>query len=342
MQPNDDAMTRQIALLLVFVGALCPACKKEGQFIFNEGFDHATTYHMTYESPNGKDLHEGIAAVLKKANRSLSTFDPHSTISKVNQNKDTVLDDYFLTVYRKAMEIAEITGGAFDITVAPLVNAWGFGFKNKEQITPALIDSLKQLVGYQKVRLENGKIIKQHPNTMLDCNALAEGYMCDLVAGYLAEQGCKNYMVEIGGEVVVRGKNTKGKPWRIGVSKPDDGSLGNQELEAIVGLTDKALATSGNYRNFYLEDGKKYAHTIDPKTGCPVQHNLLSATVLADHCMTADAFATAFMVLGLGRAIELADSIREIEVYFIYADEAGQYKSYASEGFVPLLIRENN
>ncbi len=333
-------MARQFTRITFFILILFPACNERGKYIFNEGFDHATTYHITYESPHGTDLQEGIAETMKKVDHSLSTYDPNTTISKVNQNRDTVLDDCFLTVYRKAMQISEITGGAFDITVAPMVNAWGFGFKNKEKVTPELIDSLKGLVGYKKIKLVDGKIIKQHRNTMLDCNALAEGYMCDLVGSYLEKQNCKNYMIEIGGEVLAKGKNPKGEYWRIGISKPDDGNFSDQKLEAIVQLKGKALATSGNYRNFYVEGGKKYAHTIDPKTGYPAQHSLLSATVLADSCMTADAFATAFMVLGLERSVELANSGNDVEVYFIYADENGHYKSYVSDGFKPFLIQE--
>jgi thiamine biosynthesis lipoprotein len=333
-------MARWISLIILLISILFVACDKNGKYVFNQGFDHGTTYHITYENPDGTDLEEGIVQVMKKVNNSLSTFDPNSIISKVNQNRGTVLDDCFLTVYKKAMEVSEITGGAFDITVAPMVNAWGFGFKNKENVTPELIDSLVQLVGYGKIRLVNGQIIKQHPNTMLDCNALAEGFMVDLVAGYLMEQGCKNFMVEIGGEVAAKGKNPKGEPWRIGISRPNNGNYASQDLKAIVGLKDKTLATSGNYRNFYVEDGKKYAHTIDPKTGYPVQHSLLSATVLADNCMTADAFATAFMVSGLEKSIGIANSQEGLEVYFIYADENGDYKSYASEGIKPFLTRE--
>jgi len=337
---NYKDMSRQFTLITFFILILFPACNERSEYVFNEGFDHATTYHVTYESPKGKDLHEGITETMKKVDHSLSTYDPNTTISRVNQNRDTILDDCFLTVYRKAMEISEITGGAFDITVAPMVNAWGFGFKNKENVTTELIDSLKQLVGYTKIKLEDGKIIKQHPGTMLDCNALAEGYMCDLVGDYLETQGCRNYMIEIGGEILAKGKNPKGEYWRIGISKPDDGNFGNQKLEAIIQLKEKALATSGNYRNFYVEGGKKYAHTIDPKTGYPVQHSLLSATVLADSCMTADAFATAFMVLGLEVSVELADSRSDVEVYFVYADENGHYKSYVSDGFKPFLVKE--
>ncbi len=332
-------MIRQIALFF-FVSILFAACQKPGKYIFNEGFDHGTTYHITYERPNGRDLQEGIVKVMKKVDHSLSTFDTNSTISRVNQNRDTVLDTCFLTVYKKAMEISEVTNGAFDITVAPLVNAWGFGFKNKENVTPELIDSIKQLVGYKKIQLVNGKIVKQQPNTMLDCNALAEGYMVDLVAGFLAEQGCKNYMVEIGGEVVAKGKNPKGAYWKIGISKPDDNNIINQELEAVVQLKDKALATSGNYHKFYIENGKKYAHEINPQTGYPALSNLLSATVLADSCMVADAFATAFIVSGLEKSIEIVNSRNDLEAYFIYSDEDGNYKTYASDGFKSLLTEE--
>jgi thiamine biosynthesis lipoprotein len=332
-------MVHKITLFFL-ASILFTACQKPGKYIFNEGFDHETTYHITYESPNGRDLQYGIVKVMKKVDHSLSTFDPNSTISKVNQNRDTILDECFLTVYRKAMEISEITDGAFDITVAPLVNAWGFGFKNKENVTPELIDSLKQLVGYNKIKLVDGKIVKQHPGAMLDCNALAEGYMCDLVAGYLAEQGCKNYMVEIGGEVVAKGKNPKGVYWKIGISKPDDNNIINQELEAVVQLKDMALATSGNYHKFYIENGKKYAHEINPKTGYPALSNLLSATALADSCMVADAFATAFMVSGLEKSIEIVNSRKDLEAYFIYADENGDYKTYASDGFKSMLTEE--
>ncbi|WP_423128897.1 FAD:protein FMN transferase [Gaoshiqia sp. Z1-71] len=334
-------MKRPSSILLVLLFFLFAACSKPAKYVFNEGFIYGTIYHITYESPNGTDLKEGIEAELKKLDQSMSTFIPTSTISKVNQNEETVLDDIFLTVYNKAVEVSEATDGAFDITVAPMVNVWGFGFKNKESVTPALIDSLLQLVGYKKIRLEDGKIVKEHANTMLDCSAIAKGFACDLAAGYLIARGCKNLMVEIGGEVVARGKNQKGNYWNIGVSRPDEDNLfDTKQLKAVVQLKDKALATSGNYRNFYVEDGKKYAHTIDPKSGYPVQHSLLSTTVLADDCMTADAFATAFMVSGLEKSIEIAHARNDIEVYFVYADENGQYKSYVSEGFRSLLIKE--
>lgn len=335
-------MIKRVLYIIVII-LLVQACKPGKKFVHNEGMIFGTIYHLTYESPEGKDLQEGIKTVMDKFNSSLSTYDPNSVISKVNRNQDTLLDRYFTTVFEKAEKVSKITDGAFDITVAPMVNVWGFGFKNKENVTPELIDSLKELVGYKKVKLVDGKIVKEHPSTMLDCSAIAKGYGVDVVAAYLREQGCENYMVEIGGEVVTKGLNPTGKAWNIGISTPDENNFfKEQQMQAIVGLSDKALATSGNYRNFYVEGGKKYAHTIDPHTGYPVQHSLLSTTVLADSCMTADAFATAFMVLGLEKSIEIANKVPEIEVYFIYADEDGKYKIYFSDGFKSLIEEEFN
>jgi len=334
-------MTQRLMMIALFLLLFLQGCEQQPAYIFNEGMIYGTNYHVTYESPGGRDLQETIEAEMEKLDRSMSTFKPNSTLSRVNQNRDTVLDDYFLKIYKKALEVSEITGGAFDITVAPMVNAWGFGFKNKENVTPELIDSLKQIVGYKKIKLENGKIIKEHPNTMIDCSAIAKGFACDLVAQYLKKAGCENYMVEIGGEVVAHGKNKKGNYWRIGISRPTEDNFDTQQnLKAIVELNGRALATSGNYRNFYVEGGKKYAHTINPHTGYPVQHSMLSTTVLADDCMTADAFATAFMVLGIEKSIEIAASLKKIEVYFIYSDETGKYKTYVSNGFKPLIAEE--
>ncbi len=321
-----------IALLPAFV--FLSACSSRKAYIYNEGPVYGTYYHVVYESPDGTDLHEEIKAKFQEFDLSFSTFNPESVISKINNNQPVEADIWFTRCFEKAQEISDITQGAFDITVAPLVNAWGFGFREKEKVTAELIDSLLQLTGYKKVRLENGKVIKENPGTMLDMSAIAKGYTSDLIADFLKSKGCENYMVEIGGEVVAKGRNSKGLDWKIGISKPDEtGLLTSEELQAIVKLPDHALATSGNYRNFYVEDGKKYAHTIDPVTGYPVQHSLLSATVLANDCMTADAFATAFMVMGLEKSVELANKLPYLEVYFIYADETGFNKVYMSDQF---------
>ena len=281
-----------------------------------------TFYHIVYQCDS--DLTQSINAELAKVDQSLSPFNEHSVITAVNNNQEVVLDSMFLDVYQKALQISRETDGAFDITVAPLVNAWGFGFKNGSQPSAPQVDSLKQIVGYQKVSLVDGKIVKQDSRMMLDCSAIAKGYGCDAVARLLRNRGIRNFMVEIGGEIVASGVNDKQKPWTIGVTKPTDDSLNiGNELQTILNVTDKAMATRGNYRNFYYQGGKKFAHTIDPKTGYPVQHSILSATVLADECAIADAYATSFMVMGLEGAKVILQRHPELMAYLIYSDENG-------------------
>ncbi len=324
---------------LVLAAYLLVSCTPESKFIHNQGFVYGTIYSIKYESPKGKDYHKEIEAEFSILNNSLSTFVDTSVISKINQNVPVTPDQHFLNVFKKSMEISKKTGGAFDITVAPMVNAWGFGFKHKDSITTELIDSLKKIVGYHQVHLEGTKIIKKNPATMLDGSAIAKGYTSDVIGELLQKKGCKNYMVEIGGEIVAKGKNSKGKTWTIGISKPIDSLVPNQsDLQDILSLPDKAMATSGNYRNFYIEDGKKYAHTIDPKTGYPVQHSLLSTTVVTNTCMAADAYATAFMVMGLDQSIELSKNIPDMDIYLVYADENGDNATYISEGFKKYLV----
>lgn len=286
------------------------------------GFIFGTVYNITYQYD--KSLKADIEAELKKVDGSLSPFNKHSIITKINRNEDVTVDKMFADVFNLARQISTETDGAFDITVAPLVNAWGFGFKNDTQPTRHAIDSLKQLTGYMKVSLDGMKVSKKDPRMMLDCSAIAKGYACDVVAEYLRRRGIENFMVEIGGEIVTLGINEKRLPWKIGVTKPVDDSLNtNQELQTVLNVTNKAMATSGNYRNFYYKNGKKYAHTIDPVTGYPVQHNILSATVIADNCATADAYATAFMVMGLDKAKAVLGRHPELMAYFIYSDKNG-------------------
>ena len=211
------------------------------------------------------------------------------------------------------------TEGAFDPTVSPLINAWGFGFKNGVPMTPEIVDSLWHLVGMERVELLGGRLYKDDPRMTLNFSAIAKGYAVDVVASFLRGKGVENYLVEIGGEVVARGKNERGEIWRVGIDTPDEGNVAGGEIDAVVMLDDAALATSGNYRNFRIVDGRRVAHTINPATGYPVQHSLLSATVLASDCMTADAYATAFMVLGVEKSMEIASRHPEMEVYLIYA-----------------------
>ena len=288
-----------------------------------------TVCHITYQS--SKSLQKDIEAELAKVDASLSPFNERSIITAVNENRDTVVNKMFSDVFALAMKISDSTNGAFDITVAPLVNAWGFGFKGGAMPSRHQVDSLKALVGYHKVSLSNGRVSKTDPRIMLDCSSIAKGYGCDVVAKFLSAKGIDNYMVEIGGEIVTRGISEKRLPWKIGVTKPTDDSLNvNQEIQTIINVTDKAMATSGNYRNFYYKNGRKYAHTIDPSTGYPVQHNILSSTVIADDCATADAYATAFMVMGLDKAKAILSRYPELMAYFILASDDGTNKVWFS------------
>lgn len=285
-------------------------------------FVFGTTYKIVYQCDS--DLTASIRQELMRVDYSLSPFNKESVITAVNQNREVMLDPYFVEVFNKAMEISRETKGAFDITVAPLVNAWGFGFKHEQMPTKRQVDSLRQIIGYQKVALKNGKVVKQDPRMMLDCSAIAKGFGVDAVARLLRDRGVQNFMVEIGGEVVTCGVNAQRLPWRVGVVKPSEDSLSTgHELQTILNVTDKAMATSGNYRNFYYKNGRRYAHTIDPKTGYPVQHSLLSATVLAASCTVADAYATSFMVMGLDNARQLLEHHPELMAYLIYDDGKG-------------------
>ena len=283
-----------------------------------EGSIFGTVYHITYMYE--KDLHDSIKSVLNEVDQSLSPFNKTSIITAINENRSTQVNDMFAEVFTLAKAVSQVTDGAFDITVAPLVNAWGFGFRNQDTVNDDTIQALLQHVGIEKVRLEERNIVKADSCVMLDCSAIAKGYGVDAVGKYLEKRGISDYMVEIGGEIRVRGKNPKGEKWNIAITKPEDDNLCQQnDVQEVLHVTDIAMATSGNYRNYYEKDNKKYAHTIDPHTGYPVQHSILSSTVFADDCATADAFATAFMVMGLDKARELLKKHKELQAYIIYS-----------------------
>ena len=295
----------------------------------DKGMVFGTTYSITYQADSS--LHTSIKKELQKVDEALSPFNKQSVITAVNENRNMTVNKMFADVFLMAEKISEDTDGAFDITVAPLVNAWGFGFKSGKHPSRHDIDSLKTIIGYKKVSLNDLRVTKTDPRVMLDCSSIAKGYGSDAVAAMLERHGVKNYMVEIGGEIVTKGISQKRMPWKIGVTKPIDDSLSlSQEIQCIINVTDKAMATSGNYRNFYYHGGKKYAHTIDPKTGYPVQHSILSATVIANNCATADAYATAFMVMGMEKAQKLLERHAELMAYIIFADKDGIIQTWCS------------
>lgn len=324
----------------VFLSLLLFSChqtsKQQVAYVRNSGKMHGTFYHATYLHPEGKDLQQAIEEKMHEFELSLSTFNPQSIISRINQNDDSVVtDEFFETMYAEARKVSENSGGAFDITVAPLVNAWGFGFGDQERVKIPDVKAILSYTGYQKIKLENKKIIKSDKRIMLDASAIAKGQSSDVIGKLLESYGCEHYMIEIGGEVASRGVNPSGKKWQIGIDKPVDSPIDNDgELQTIVAISGEGLATSGNYRQFYYKDGKKYAHTINPKTGFPVDHNLLSATVIAPTCMQADAYATAFMVLGVDSSLALCNRIPYMECYLIYTDEAGNNQVAYTDGFI--------
>ncbi len=316
---------------------LLNSCSPKKQYFEESGTVFHTLYHIKYES--SQLLTDKIDTELQQFNLSLNPFNPNSIIAKVNNNEDVITDRWFEEVFTRAMEVSKNTDGVFDITCAPLINLWGFGFSKKDSVTPQIIDSLKSFVGYQKVRLEGNRVIKDDPRILLNCSAIAKGYASDVIARLLEREGVSNYMVEIGGEVAMSGVNPKGECWKIGINKPEDDTSGMvNDIEEVVQLCKKGgIATSGNYRNYYIKDGKKYAHTIDPRTGYPSEQSILSVTIVAEDCMTADAYATAFMALGLEKAREVAANIPNIDYFIIYADENGNNQFDFSAGMTQYM-----
>ena len=299
------------------------------QYFHNEGKVFGTYYNIRYEAR--ADLQDSIKAALTAFDNSLSMFNPHSILSAINDNRDTTTDAAFEAMWSEAERVYALSGGAFDITVAPLVNFWGFGrrvagdsYSNLQSSISnyqSSIDSLLSFVGFEKVALVNHRVVKDDYRTQIDGGAVAKGQACDMIAAVLSRQGCTNWLVDIGGEVVAHGVNDKGGPWHIGITKPNLNNEGAQEdLQQVLAVSDICMATSGNYRNYYYADGERRSHTIDPRTGYPVQHSLLSATVVSSSCMRADALATACMVLGAEEALAMIDRAGDAACYLIVAE----------------------
>ena len=296
------------------------------QYYHHQGHIFGTYYNIRYQST--ADHHEAIQQRLQDFDHSLSMFNPNSVISHINRNDSVLTDSLFEAMYHEAQAISLLSDGAFDITVAPLVNAWGFGKsaalgdEEKRLLgNKAQIDSIKQFVGYQHIRLTGHRLEKDDHRITLDASAIAKGYACDVVADLLREKGCQNLLVDIGGEVVLQGVNDQGQPWRVGITRPTiDATGAEQELQHVIASSDLCMATSGNYLQYYFANGERRSHTIDPRTGYPVEHSLLSATVCASSCMRADALATACMVLGEQAALDMIEQTTDAACYLIIAD----------------------
>ncbi len=330
---------KSILIIILFTIALSSCKTKHFEYFKIEGFAQGGTYHVTYENSPGLDLKGQIDSILNVIDFTLSIFNPKSIISRINANEpDVKINDYFKAVFYKSIEVNRNSGGAFDVTVGPLVNAWGFGPKKREIPSKRKIDTLLQYVGMNKVKIIGNKVIKKYPQISLDFNAIAQGFTVDVVCKFLDSLEIKNYLVEVGGEVRTKGKNAKGEDWRVGIDKPVDGStVPGEQIQGILYLSNKAVATSGDYRKFFIQDGIKYAHHIDPHTGYPAKQNVLSASIIANDCFTADGYGTVCMVMGLEKSKIFLARHPELDAYLIYSNEKGQFCEYATPGARKIL-----
>ena len=298
-----------------------------------QGEAQGSYYAITYYDEQERNFQHEIDSIFHAVDVSVNLWVDTSVISKVNRNEDVTLDSIFVDNFGIAQEAAALSGGYFDPTISPIVAAWGFSYKHGDSITPQLIDSLKQLVDYRKVRIENGMVVKENPAMTLDFNAIAQGYTSDLIASFLDSRGIKNYLVDTGGEIMARGAKPNGQPWIVGIEKPADNWDSEQVVHTRIALRDKGLVTSGSTRKYVERNGKRYSHCIDPNTGYPVEHQVLSVTVMANSSVWADALASICMVMGMEKSLPLIESMDDVEAYYIYVNENNELETFATEGF---------
>ena len=324
--------------LLIIINLLCQPLatdrSRHEEPVVIQGHTMGTTYRIIYFDARRRNFKQHIDSLLRLVNKSISTYDRMSEISRFNKSERGICLElpYLYEILGYAKKIHRESGGAFDPSIMPLVNAWGFGPEKSIHPTREQIDSLQRLTGFKKVRLSRKRLIKKHPGLQLDLGGIGQGYGADVVFSFLRSQGIHNMLVELGGEGVALGMNLeKGKPWTIGILDPNS-TPEHQFFKAYVTLHDQAFTTSGNYFNYKVEAGRKFGHTINPMSGYPVQHSLLSASVFAADCTTADGWATAFMVMGLEKAVDKLKSLKGIDVLFIYSNPSGELETFVSPG----------
>ncbi len=327
--------------IILFIGlVILASCGKQPKKMVLQGLAQGSYYAVTYYDEQERNFQHEIDSIFHAVDMSVNLWVDSSVISKVNRNEEVVLDQIFIDNFNIAQEAAKLSDGYFDPTVSPIVAAWGFSYKVGDSITPQLIDSLKQWVDYRKVRIENGKVIKENPNITLDFNAIAQGYTSDLIAAFLESRGIKSYLVDTGGEIMTKGEKPNGQPWIVGIEKPAENMDSEQVVQTRIALRDKGLVTSGSTRKYVERNGKRYSHSINPKTGYPVEHNVLSVTVLAENSVWADALASICMVMGLEQSLPLIESLDGVEAYYIYSNEQNELETFATEGFKTLIINK--
>ena len=308
--------------------------------VANSGEAQGSYYHIKYMSSYGEDYHLQIDSILQEVDSSLSVYKSYSLISRLNSGEKLLVDTLFKSVFLAAHKVFLESEGNFDCSVSPLVNAWGFYNNNLEDsliLDSLMVSSILENIGFQRIRIIEDSLVV--PVKMsLDFNSIAQGFTVDLIAEYLENKGIDNYLIEVGGELLARGRNDEDNIWRIGVDKPSEYIDSSERFQFILDLDNKALATSGNYRKFYEKDGVKYSHVINPSTGFPAQNRLLSVTVIHDNCMLADAYATAFMVMGLKKTKEFVAKNTDIEIYLVYTSRDGNWKTYISPSMLERII----
>ena len=320
-----------VASLLMLLAMTFASCAKQPQKMVLQGLVQGSYYAITYYDEEGRNFQQEIDSIFHAVDMSVNLWVDSSVICKVNRNEEVALDQIFIENFEVAQRAAALSDGYFDPTISPLVSAWGFSAKNPQlpPLTSHLIDSLKQLVDYRKVRIEDGKLIKENPAMKLDFNAIAQGYTTDLVGALLEAKGIKSYIVDVGGEIFARGTKPDGKSWVVGIEKPSADWDSERVVQQRVELEDKGIVTSGSYRKYVERDGKRYSHCIDPMTGYPVEHNLLSATVIAENATWADALASVCMVMGMERSLELIKTLEGVEVYYIFVNDRNELETYS-------------
>jgi len=321
------------AIVLVFIACSCKI-GKQPILAKLSGATQGTYYAITYYSDDSVNLQPSIDSLLHRFDSTASTYKPNSIISRLNNNDTAVkADEMFVNIFKKAMEVSEATNGAFDITVGPLVTAWGFGLKNRMKMNQHIVDSLMPLIGYRKIELENGKLIKTDSRICIDYNAIAQGYAVDVVGAFLESKGIQSFLIDIGGEVLARRTKPGGEKWNVAIEVPTKNADEGRSIQTVASLQDMAISTSGSYRKYYEENGVRYSHTIDPHNGYPVKHSLLSVSVVAHDCMTADAYATALMVMGVEKGKLFLEKHPRLDAYFIYSSADSSLKTYYTKGF---------
>ncbi|MCL2682942.1 MAG: FAD:protein FMN transferase [Bacteroidales bacterium] len=307
--------------------------QKQPQPVRFSGEALGTYYVVSYYDINENVYQSEVDSILKAFLFIASLHNPESEINAVNENKDIVLSPMFQDIFNKAVSISEISDGAFDFTVGPLVRAYGFWNKEREEITDEKIAEYLKFVDYKGIQIVDNRIVKKNPNMKIDFNAIAKGYAVDIVGQFLEEKGIETYLIDIGGEILGKGRKPDGDCWRIGIEKPAETAYSDRDVDTIIELCNAALATSGNYRKYYEKDGKRHSHTIDPKTGKSVEHSLLSVTVRDSETWRADALATAMMVWGVEKSLQMLEKLPGVEAYFISAGNDGAFVITKSEGF---------